>query len=54
VLTVFIKVFDPCMFKDGMEMYALVINYLDEVWIFKHVIIKLFEINEIINNSIAL
>ncbi len=51
---IFTKVFDPYMSKDGMEMYALVINYLDEVWIFKHVIVNLFEVNEIINNCMAL
>ncbi len=48
MFVVLIIFFDPYMSKDGMEMYALVINYLNEIWIFRHVIVKLFEINEII------
>jgi len=54
VFIVFTKVFDPYMSKDGMDLYTLVINYLNEVWIFRHVIVRLFEINEIIYNCMAL
>jgi hypothetical protein len=37
--------------KGGIDTFALVIDYLDEAWTPRHVIINLFEVYETISGS---
>jgi len=34
------------MFRGGVDTFVLVINYLDETWTPKHVIVGLFKVHE--------
>jgi hypothetical protein len=42
------------MFRDGINTFVLVINYLNETWIPKHVTVGLFEVHETSGNAMAL
>jgi hypothetical protein len=42
------------MFRDGIDTFALVINYLNETCTFKHVILILFELHETCGSAMAL
>jgi hypothetical protein len=46
--------FDLWMSKSGVDTFVLVINYLDEGWIPRHVIVGLFEVHKITRNAMAL
>ncbi len=45
--------FDLWMFKGGVDIFALLINYLDERWIPWDAIIGLFEVQETRGNTIT-
>jgi hypothetical protein len=42
------------MFRGGVDTFVLVINYLDETWTPRHVIVGLFKVHEISDNAMAL
>jgi hypothetical protein len=42
------------MFRGGIDTFVLVINYLDEAWTPRHVIVNLFEVHETSDNAMAL
>jgi hypothetical protein len=42
------------MSRGGINTFALVINYLNETWTLKHVIVKLFEMHETNASGMAL
>ncbi len=42
------------MFKGGVDTFALIINYSNEAWTSKHVIVGLFEMHEISGSAMAL
>lgn len=46
--------FDLSMSKGGINMFALIINYLDDGWILRHATIGLFEVHEATNVTMAL
>jgi hypothetical protein len=39
------------MCRVGVDIFVLVINYLDEAWTPRHVIVSLFEVHETTNGS---
>jgi hypothetical protein len=45
--------FDLWMSKSDIDTFALLVNYLDEVWTPVHVIIGVFEVHETIGNSMT-
>jgi hypothetical protein len=40
--------FDLWMSRDNVDIFALIINFLNVTWVPMHVIVKLFEVNETI------
>jgi hypothetical protein len=46
--------FDLLMSRGGVDIFALVINYLDKSWIPQHVIIGSFEVQKTNSNAMAL
>ncbi len=46
--------FDLWMSCDNVDTFALVINFLNDNWVPMHVIFELFEVNEIIKQSMAI
>jgi len=46
--------FDLWMSKGGVDTFVLVINYLNEAWTPRHVIVGLFEVHEITRNATVL
>jgi hypothetical protein len=46
--------FDLWMFRDSVNTFALVINFLNEVWVSIHVIMGLFEVHETSRQSMAI
>jgi len=42
------------MSKGGVDTFVLVINYLNEAWTPRHVIVGLFEVHEITRNAMVL
>jgi hypothetical protein len=42
------------MFKGSINTFVLVINYMDEAWTSRHVIVRLFELHETNRNAMAL
>jgi hypothetical protein len=52
-ITIISTSFDLWMSKGGIGTFALVINYLDEVWTPMHVVIGVFEVHETIGNSMT-
>jgi hypothetical protein len=45
--------FDLWMSKGGINMFALLINYLSKTWEHVHAIVSLFEVNETIDSCMA-
>jgi hypothetical protein len=42
------------MFKNGVDIFSLVINFLNKSWTPMHIIVSLFEMNETIRQSMAM
>jgi hypothetical protein len=40
--------FDLCVFYGGVDTFTLVINFGNDTWLLMHIIVGLFEVNEII------
>jgi hypothetical protein len=54
IVTIVFASFDLCMSKTVVNTVVLVINYLDESSTFIHVVMKLFEVHDIVNNTMIL
>jgi len=52
-ITIVSTSFDFGMSKSDIDTFALLVNYLDEVWTHVHVTIGMFEVHETIGNSIT-
>lgn len=42
------------MSKGGMDTFALVMNYLNDIWTPRHATIRLFEVHETTSSAMAL
>jgi hypothetical protein len=45
--------FDLWMFHDDVDIFTLVINFLNDNWVSMHIIVGLFEMNGMIGQSMA-
>jgi hypothetical protein len=52
--TTIIAMFDLWMSHGGFDTFSLVVNYINRQWISCHVIVRIFEIYEIVGVSMAL
>jgi len=53
-LTIVFASFNLWMLRRNVDMFVLVINFLHEAWVFMHVIVGLFDVNEMIGISMVL
>jgi len=53
IVTMFTN-FSLWMFRGGIDTFALIINYLNEAWTFRHAIVGLFEVHETSGSAMAL
>jgi hypothetical protein len=52
--TTIIAMFDLWMSHVGLDTLSLVVNYINRQWISCHVIVKIFEVHEIVGVAMAL
>jgi len=52
-LTIVYASFNLWMPRGNVDMFVLVINFLHEAWVFMHVIVGLFDVNEMIGISMV-
>jgi len=53
-LTIVFASFNLWMPRGNVDVFVLVINFLHEAWVFMHVIVGLFDVNEMIGISLVL